>query len=106
VIDGQFVVTEGSLARAKDVDSLRACNRALRRHLTEAGVLAPRAGSTTQLVFTQDYAFDSPSGASTAIVGAETNGRAVWKVKGTGQSYKDWLDARVTAASDDDARPA
>lgn len=72
----------------------------------DSGVLAPKPGGPTQLVFTQDYSFDSPSGASAVVTGAENNGRVAWKVKGTGESYKDWLEKQVTAASDEDGLQA
>lgn len=101
VIDGQFVVQAGSIARAKEVDSLRSGTRALRKQLLDSGALAPAAGKPSQLEFTMDYAFDSPSAASTLLAAAESNGRVAWKVKGTGESYKDWLEKQVTAASDD-----
>lgn len=106
VVDGQFVVQAGSTARAKEVDSLHATGRAIRRKLMDSGVLAPKPGGPTQLVFTQDYSFDSPSGASAVVTGAENNGRVAWKVKGTGESYKDWLEKQVTAASDEDGLQA
>jgi hypothetical protein len=103
VVDGQFVVTAGSTARSREAESLRSTGRGLRRQLQESGVLIPKPGSATQLVFTQDYSFDSPSGASTVVFGAENNGRASWKVTGTTESYKDWLEKQVTTAADGDA---
>jgi hypothetical protein len=101
VIEGQFVVQAGSVARAKEVDSLRSGTRALRKQLQDSGVLATVPGKSAQLTFTMDYAFDSPSAASATVVGAESNGRVAWKVKGTGESYKDWLEKQVSAASDE-----
>lgn len=98
VIEGQFVVQSGSLARAKEVESLRSGTRALRKQLLDSGVLAPVAGKPALLTFTIDYAFDSPSAASATAVGAETNGRVVWKVKGTGESYKEWLEKQVSGS--------
>ncbi len=101
VIEGQFVVQAGSVARAKEVDSLRSGTRALRKQLQDSGVLATVPGKFTQLTFTMDYAFDSPSAASATVVGAETNGRVAWKVKATGETYKDWLEKQVSAASNE-----
>jgi hypothetical protein len=100
VLDGQFVVQAGSLARAKEVDSLSDSNRALRKGLRDTGVLVPADGSTTLLRFSQEYAFDSPSAAAAAVSGTGLNGRAHWKVKGTGDTYRDWQERQVTAAED------
>jgi hypothetical protein len=102
VTEGQFVVQSASIARAKEVDSLRNGTRALRKQLLDSGVLAPLVGKPASLTFTMDYAFDSPSAASATVVGAETNGRIVWKVKGTGESYKDWLEKQVSGSMDGD----
>jgi hypothetical protein len=103
VLDGQFVVQAGSTARAKEVDSLRSGTRAVRKQLKESGVMAPLKGHPSLLTFTMDYSFDSPSAASATVVGAETNGRTVWKVKETGETYKDWLEKQVVAASHGEA---
>lgn len=100
VIGGQFIVQTGSLARAKEVESLRSGTRTLRKQLQDSGVLSPVPGKATQLVFTTDYAFDSPSAASATVVGAESNGRVAWRVVSTGESYKDWLEKQVSATSD------
>jgi hypothetical protein len=56
-------------------------------------------GSTTLLRFTQEYAFDSPSAAAGVVAGTGLNGRAQWKVKGKGISYKEWQEQQVDAAS-------
>jgi len=101
VIDGQFVVQAGSTARAVEVESLGGWVRTLRATLKENGVLAPEKNGL--LRFSQSYAFESPSAAAGVVSGTGLNGRAHWKVKGTAKSYKEWLDAQVTAASDDDA---
>jgi hypothetical protein len=98
VIDGQFVVQRGSTARLKEVDSLGDGSRALRRTLRETGVLVPHNGGSTLLSFTQDYAFDSPSGAAAVVSGTGLNGRAQWKVKGDGASYKEWQERQVEGA--------
>lgn len=59
VIDGQFVVKALSTARVREVDSLGDGSRATRNALRAQGVLVPFGNL---LRFTQDYAFDSPSG--------------------------------------------
>ena len=96
VVDGQFVVQEGSTARSGEVESLAAWARNLRSTLREMGVLVPVGGGL--LRFSQAYAFESPSTAAAVVAATGLNGRAVWKVKGTGESYKDWLEKRVSVA--------
>ena len=61
VIDGEYVVLEGSIARMREVPSLSKSSSAARKALVAANVLVERDGG---LVFTQDYAFGSPSGAA------------------------------------------
>ena len=94
VRDGQFVVQAGSLARVKEIDSIGAWTRALRKTLRNSGVLVP-ADDAKLLRFTQEYAFDSPSGAAAVVAGSNVNGRLLWKVKGAGISYKDWQQKQV-----------
>lgn len=98
VRDGQFVVRAGSTARVKEVDSLADGPRALRRTLRETGILVPQDGSTTLLRFTQEYAFESPSAAAAVVSGTGLNGRAAWKLKGQGISYKEWQEQQLSAA--------
>lgn len=100
VIDGQFVVQAGSTARSVEVESLGGWVRTLRGTLKDNGVLVPEKNGL--LRFSQSYAFESPSAAAGVVSGTGLNGRAHWKVKGTAKSYKEWLDAQVTAASDDE----
>lgn len=98
VRDGLFVVLAGSLARTKEVDSLGDGTRALRKSLREAGVLVPTS-TDAQLRFAQEYAFDSPSAAAGVVTGTGLNGRAHWKVKSEGISYKEWQERQVADAT-------
>lgn len=95
VRNSRFVVRDGSLARAKEVDSLGDGSRALRRSLREAGVLVPADGSPALYRFAQEYPFDSPSGAAAVVTGTSVNGRTAWKVKGQAVTYKDWQEQQV-----------
>ncbi|MFV8755107.1 GIY-YIG nuclease family protein [Nannocystaceae bacterium ST9] len=88
---GQLVVLQGSLARKQEAPSLSASSRALRAELIDAEVLA---AIETGLQFTQDYAFDSPSGAAQAIAGASVNGRITWRLPDE-RTLKDWQDAQI-----------
>lgn len=101
VRDGQFVVKAGSLARVKEVESLGGNARTLRQMLKDSSVLVPADGVGTLLRFAQEYAFDSPSAAAAVVSGTGLNGRAAWKVKGVGISYKEWQEKQVSAAEDD-----
>lgn len=98
VVDGQFIVQAGSTARGVEVESLAAWLRALRSTLQANGVLVPHEGGL--LTFSQPYAFESPSAAAGVVSGTGLNGRAAWKVKGTGESYKSWLATQMRYASD------
>ena len=91
VTDGQFIVQAGSTARVKQVESLGDGSKALRKALREQGVMVPVEGSTTLLQFTQDYGFDSPSGAAGVVSGTGLNGRAHWKVQDETRPYKEWM---------------
>lgn len=93
--DGQYVVLEGSTARVTEVDSLGASGRALRERLRGSGILQADARNPQLLCFAQDYPFDSPSAAAAAVAGTGLNGRAHWKLKGTGQTLKEWQSSEV-----------
>jgi hypothetical protein len=49
-------------------------------------------------VFTKSYAFKSPSAAAAVVNGRPANGTIEWKVKGSGQTYKDWEAAQLARA--------
>ena len=103
VRDGQFVVTEGSTARVKEVDSLQEYVREQRRRLRKSGVLVPMADGAL-FRFVQEYAFDSPSAAAGVVTGTSVNGRAHWKVKDAGLSYRDWQEKQLEV-SEAEPRP-
>ncbi len=98
VVNGQFMVTKGSTARTKEVDSLGEGYRDLRNKLKEEGVL--QAGQDGLLHFSIAYTFDSPSAAAAVVTGTGLNGRAHWKVKGQGISYKEWQEKQVADSPD------
>ena len=101
VVDGQFVMQPGSTARVKEGESLGAGSRAVRKALREQKVLVPVEGNPNLLRFTQEYAFDSPSGAAVAVTGIAQNGRVAWRVKGEDLSYKEWQERQVSEAGAD-----
>jgi hypothetical protein len=74
-----FVVKAGSQAMADLAPSLLnhfAGTVAKRQELIDLGVLAQQGSA---YVFTQDYAFSSPSLASSVVLGRSSNGRMDWK---------------------------
>ncbi|HYI02612.1 GIY-YIG nuclease family protein [Hyalangium sp.] len=96
VKEGVFIVQKGSTARKKNVDSLQPSYQNMRKRLTESEVLIPQGPDL--LVFTQDFVFESPTAAAVAVAGTSLNGRDMWKVASTGESYKEWQQRQVAGA--------
>lgn len=91
-IDGEFFVLKGSRARADWVGTERGY-QGLFRQLVADGVLV--AESPEHLVFSDDYAFSSPSAAAAVVCGRAANGRTSWVVGGTGQTYAAWQEQQL-----------
>lgn len=96
LIDGEFVVMEGSMARAKWVSLAENQHTysSLRADLEKTGILVPNGDSS---VFASSYAFSSPSAAAAIIQGRPANGRIEWHVKGSPMTYHDWEAAKLLA---------
>ena len=86
-----FIVLKGSEAVLKETNSLNKYISASRKDLVEKGVLAL---IDSKYIFTQDYAFNSPSNASDLILGGSTNGRTCWK-NSKGVTLKELQEAAV-----------
>ena len=98
---GKFVVLEGSEAlhgtddeKHREHDSVQKIKEELIR-LNRCSIGSnPVRGLTPQrrgvLRFARAHAFDSPSIASSLVLGRISNGRQDWKLKGTNISYHDW----------------
>jgi hypothetical protein len=71
-----FVVLAGSDARGQDLAGITDFARQTRAALRENGALV---SSGDRLKFTQNYEFESPSGAASVILGVSANGRTAWK---------------------------
>lgn len=82
--DGVVVILKGSVARSKESASLGANARSLRGELAKSGTLLE---TPSGLVFAQDYAFGSPSGAAQVVCGSSVNGWDVWRLA-NGQSLQ------------------
>jgi hypothetical protein len=93
--DGEFVVQQGSLARATyiGVHGKSSSYLKLYNKLVEQGILVDKDGLK---VFTQSYAFASTSAAGAVCNGRATAGPVAWKVSGTGTTYKDWEAASLS----------
>jgi hypothetical protein len=87
LVDGEFVVQEGSLARSEWVGGDSHNYSKLYAELSTAGVIKQH-GDTK--VFTTNYAFSSTSAAGAMITGRATAGPIAWKLKGTNKTYRDW----------------
>ena len=86
-----FIVKAGSKARAAAVPSIHKWLVDLRETLLAQGILSPQGD---QLVFAQDYAFDSPSSAAGVLLGRTANGRTEWKTA-DGKTLKELQVASV-----------
>jgi hypothetical protein len=78
LVEDGFVVLKGSTARPDHVPSASRYVPSKRQALLESGILVPN-GSV--LRFTEDYLFESPSGASQIVLGRSTNGWVEWKTQ-------------------------
>jgi hypothetical protein len=93
---GDFIVEAGSLARAgwegRNTESSGYAQ--LRDELQRMGVLVVQGDAC---VFTQNYAFKSPSAAAAVVNGRPANGTIEWRLEGGGATYKEWEDQRLEA---------
>jgi len=93
-VDGEFFVLKGSHARKQWV-GVAGGYQGLFQQLLADGVLAE--DGTDHLTFGDDYAFNSPSAAAAVVSGRSANGRIVWSVDGTGQTYAAWQDQQLNS---------
>ncbi|WP_417790249.1 GIY-YIG nuclease family protein [Terasakiella pusilla] len=100
-LNGLFFVVAGSTARAQMKSSLSIRLRQMRDQLIKEGKLV-ETDTPGVLRFRDSVEFSSPSAAAAFIMGTSRNGRDDWKVKETGQSYKEWQEAEVDAVPIDD----
>lgn len=96
LVDGEFVVLEGSTARLNWASTAQTQHSyaQLRDDLQKSGILSPLGDVC---VFTASYAFSSPSAAATVVNGRPANGRVEWHVPGTQQTYHAWEAANLKA---------
>ncbi|MCY1313847.1 hypothetical protein D9M70_644150 [compost metagenome] len=58
------------------------------------------------LLFSDDYAFSSPSAAAAVVCGRAANGRTSWLIEGTGQTYAAWQDQQLGTVNIDPTESA
>ena len=87
LIDGEFVVEEGSLARRDWEGVATHSYSGLNAELRRAGVLVAEGEHSR---FAQAYAFRSPSAAAAVVTGRSANGTTEWRQEETGLTYKEW----------------
>lgn len=92
--DGEFVVEAGSMSRREWTGLDHHTYASLYAELRRSGVLTEQGA---HCVFTQDYAFRSPSAAAAVVNGRASNGQIDWRTADGGLTYKDW-EARQVAA--------
>lgn len=93
-IGGEFFVLKGSRTRKQWI-GVDGGYQGLFQQLVADGVLV--AEGAEHLAFKDDYAFASPSAAAAVVSGRSANGRVVWSVDGTGQTYAAWQDQQLSA---------
>jgi hypothetical protein len=76
LVEDGFVVLKGSTARTETVPSVHKYMLTKRQAMINDGVLAAEGPS---LRFTEDYLFESPSGAAMLVLGRTANGWNEWK---------------------------
>ena len=76
LVEDGFVVRAGATARQEIVPSAINSVTPMRAKLIESGVMAEENG---QYRFTQDYLFNTPSGAAAVVLGRTSNGWVDWK---------------------------
>lgn len=91
-IRGEFFVLKGSRGRY-DWIGVPGSYEGLFRQLVADGVLISEGAHR---IFSDDYAFRSPSAAAAVISGRAANGRTAWVVEGSGQTYAAWQDQQLS----------
>lgn len=81
-----FKVFAGALAVGTEQVAASSATKQLRADLKANGALV--AGPDGMLSLTQDYVFNSPSGAASFLIGSSVNGRTAWRLP-DGRTLKD-----------------
>ncbi len=100
LIGTEMVVEKGSDARGEWVGKPghSVSYKKLYENLCEVGVI--KRNDFGRAIFTEDYAFSSPSAAAATISGRAANGRTEWKTL-DGQTYAEWEAQQLGQADND-----
>lgn len=90
--DGEFIVEAGSTARGGWAGLPHHNYAGLYSELIRSGVLAQQGN---HCVFTESYAFSSPSAAATVVFGRAASGPQSWRLEGSEMTYKEWEAAKI-----------
>jgi hypothetical protein len=93
--DGDFIVEAGSQANVAwdGVNTKHSGYAVLHEDLQRTGVLKSEGD---HLVFTENYAFKSPSAAAGVVNGRPSNGTLEWKLADGSMTYKAWEASKLT----------
>ena len=99
LIDGEFIVQSGSMARQSWVGDRtdKTSYWKLFDELVAQGILADSGKHKT---FIEDYAVFSTSAAGAVVNGRSTAGPIAWKLKGTKTTYKDWEASELSSGQE------
>ena len=100
-IGGEFIVLKGSTCRKEGLKSWTSY-RALRDQLVKDRKLT-ESDQADFYVFNEDVGFASPSAGAAVVNAGNMNGRTMWKTADTGETYQQWHEQKLAAASQDDS---
>ncbi len=89
--NGELIVLKGSRARLTWV-GVEISYTSLHNELVAKGIILAQGDVG---VFTEDYAFSSPSAAAAVVAGRSANGRISWKIAASGLTYGDWEEQQL-----------
>lgn len=95
-IGDEFIVLKGSTARKEGLKSWTSY-KALRDQLVSDGKLI-ESSEPNYYLFADDVPFNSPSAGAAVVNAGNMNGRIMWKVADTGETYQEWYDKKLAAA--------
>jgi len=97
LVAGEMVVQAGSEVRPTWVGDLsnKTSYSTIHADLLARGIID---ASGDKAVFTEDFAFSSPSAAAAVVCGRSANGRTSWK-RPDGQTYAEWEAVQLAAAA-------
>ncbi|UOG23833.1 GIY-YIG nuclease family protein (plasmid) [Gordonia amicalis] len=98
VVDGEFTVLKGSLAKGKWSEKLpEYAAGKLHAALLRDGTLRPTPSSEL-VVFADDHVFNSSSQAASVISGTSASGPREWREESSGLTFGDWQSNRIDQA--------